>query len=106
MNLFVDPRMYINDGSSVAGAANRSVSNDAALKNTCEEFEAVMLQFMFKSMRSTEIDSGLLDKDIATDVYTDLFDGEVARAMAHKQSLGIGEQIYRQLQHSSSVDGL
>ncbi len=102
MNLFVDPRMYINDGTSVTSAASGGTRDDSALRHTCEEFEAVMLQFMFKSMRSSEMDSGLLEKDIATDVYTDLFDGEVARSMAHRQSLGIGAQIYRQLQNSSA----
>jgi len=102
MNLFVDPRMYINDGAGVTRAANGEARDDSALQHTCEEFEAVMLQFMFKSMRACEIDSGLLEKDIATDVYTDLFDGEVARSMAHRQSLGIGAQIYRQLQNSSA----
>ena len=96
MNLYVDPRMYVNNSSSLeTKSADKS---DAGLKNTCEEFEAVMVQFMFKAMRNCEIDSGLLDKDVANGVYTDLFDGEVARAMAHKQSMGIGEQIYRQLQ--------
>ncbi|OQY18228.1 MAG: hypothetical protein B6I36_07480 [Desulfobacteraceae bacterium 4572_35.1] len=98
MNLYVDPRMYTNNQAS--SLENKGGSQDnSQLKQTCLEFEAVMLQAMFKAMRGSGSTDGLLEKDMASDVYRDLFDGEVAREMAHKQSLGIGQQIYRQLQH-------
>jgi len=95
MNLHIDPRMYTNQSSRLEkGTVAR---DDAALRETCEEFEAVMVQLMFKTMRSSEVDSGLIEKDAASDVYRDLFDGEVARELAHKQSMGLGHMIYQQL---------
>lgn len=96
MNLYVDPRMYNTQTtkleSTVAGGNPR-------LKEVCQEFEAVMLQTMFKAMRGSEAEDGLFEKDMANDIYRDLFDGEVALEMAHSQSLGIGHQVYRQLQY-------
>ncbi|MCD6526712.1 MAG: rod-binding protein [Desulfuromonas sp.] len=96
MNLQVDPRMYINQGTSLEHSA--AARSDQRLEQTCAEFEAVMVQMMFKAMRGSEPEDGLLEKDMASEVYRDLFDGEVARDMAHNQSMGIGLHLYQQLQ--------
>jgi flagellar protein FlgJ len=88
--------MYSTQTSKLNNAA---ANGNQRLKETCQEFEAVMLQTMFKSMRGAEAEDGLFEKDMANDIYRDLFDGEVALEMAHSQSLGIGHQVYRQLQH-------
>jgi flagellar protein FlgJ len=95
MNLHVDPRMYINQNSRLE---TTTVSrDDAKLRETCEEFEAVMVQMMFKAMRGSESKDGLIEKDMASEVYRDLFDGEAARELAHQQSMGLGQMIYQQL---------
>lgn len=96
MNLHVDPRMYLGQSSSIEmkGATN----DDQRLKQTCQEFEAVMVQMMFKAMRGAEVEGGLFEKDMASDVYRDLFDGEVARDLAHNQSMGLGLRLYQQIQ--------
>lgn len=95
MNLNVDPRMYINKASRLETGS--VPTDDAKLRETCEEFEAVMVQLMFKAMRGSEAKDGLIEKDMASEVYRDLFDGEVARELAHKQSMGLGQLIYQQL---------
>lgn len=95
MNLHIDPRMYTNQPSRLETTA---VSRDnAKLLETCEEFEAVMVQLMFKSMRGSESNDGLIETDMASEVYRDLFDGEAARELAHQQSMGLGQMIYQQL---------
>ena len=95
MNLHVDPRMYTNQTSRLeTGSVAR---DDAELRETCEEFEAVMVQMMFKAMRGSEVKDGLIEKDMASEVFRDLFDGEAARELAHKQSMGLGQMIYQQL---------
>lgn len=99
MDLHIDPRMYINQATRLeSGAAKK----DMQLKETCQEFEAVMVQMMFKAMRGSEVEAGLVEQDMASDIYRDLFDGEVARQLAHNQSMGIGRQLYRQLQVENS----
>ncbi|MDY0191433.1 MAG: rod-binding protein [Desulfuromonas sp.] len=98
MNLYVDPRMYSNQSSKLESAV---ANGDTRLKESCQAFEAVMLQTMFKAMHGAESEDGLFEKDMASEVYRDLFDGEVALEMAHSQSLGIGYQVYSQLQQQS-----
>jgi len=100
MNLYVDPRMYMTQATALESTAD--AGGNQRLRETCQEFEAVMLQAMFKAMRGADNEDGLVEKDMASDVYRDLFDGEVAREMARSQSLGIGHQVYRQLQHKDS----
>lgn len=95
MNLHVDPRMYLGQSSSIE--MKGATKDNQQLKQTCQEFEAVMVQMMFKAMRGAEVE-GLFEKDMASDVYRDLFDGEVARDLAHNQSMGIGLRLYQQIQ--------
>lgn len=99
MNLYVDPRMYTNHKSKLESGVSTSTKDEQQLRDICQEFEAVMVQTMFKAMRGSEVENPLVEKDMASDIYRDLFDGEVARELAHNQSMGIGQQIYRQLQH-------
>jgi flagellar protein FlgJ len=98
MDLFVDPRMYTNRGSALEKSS--TAKDEKALKNVCQEFEAVMVQTMFKSMRGAQEQDGLVEKGMADDIYQDLFDSEVARELAHSQSMGIGQKIYQQLQRN------
>ncbi len=95
MNLHVDPRMYMNQSETFNTSAK--TPGDAAMRNTCAEFEAIMLQLMFKSMRSEEPVDGVIEGSNAQSIYQDLLDGRIAQELAHRQSLGVGEQIYRQL---------
>lgn len=96
MNLHIDPRMYTNQTSRFENGSQ--ARDEQQLKETCAEFEAVMVQSMFKAMRGSETEDGLVEKDMASEVYRDLFDGQVARELAHEQSMGIGQQIYKQLE--------
>ncbi|MBN2644235.1 MAG: rod-binding protein [Desulfuromonadaceae bacterium] len=97
MNLFVDPRLYMGPDSAKLTQAAKNKRDDAALEQTCKEFEAVMVQMMFKTMRGSQPVEGIIDMGMAGEVYRDLYDGEVARELAHRQSMGLGHQLYRQL---------
>ncbi|EAT15833.1 rod-binding protein [Desulfuromonas acetoxidans] len=95
MNLHVDPRMYTDQTNNLTNTSSSQQGHQ--LEKTCEEFEAVMVQMMFKAMRGAQPEGGLVEKDNASEIYQDLFDGEVAREMAHNQSMGIGSKLYEQL---------
>lgn len=95
MNLHVDPRMYMNQSETFNSSTK--APDDAAMRSTCAEFEAIMLQQMFKSMRSAEPSDGVIESSNAQQIYQDLLDGRIAQELAHRQSLGVAEQIYRQM---------
>ncbi|MDD2558051.1 MAG: rod-binding protein [Desulfuromonadaceae bacterium] len=100
MNLHVDPRVYMNQSETFNSSSKKS--SGAAMRSTCAEFEAIMLQLMFKSMRSDEPSDGAIEGSNAQMIYQDLLDGRIAQELAHRQSLGVGEQIYRQLAPTSA----
>ncbi len=78
--------------------SQKSLKDRAALKKACQDFEAIFIQSMFKSMRKTVPDGGLFEKDHATEMYQDMIDQEIATQIARKQSLGLADQMYRQME--------
>ena len=68
------------------------------LKQSCQDFEAIFIQSLFKEMRKTVPEGGLFTRSTATEMYRDLLDQEVARQVAERQSIGLAEQMYRQME--------
>ncbi|MCK9172927.1 rod-binding protein [Desulfuromonas thiophila] len=101
MNLAIDPRLALPPGGkSLQAAATAAQTKDhttAGLQHSCAEFEAVLVQQLFKTMRGANAIEGLIDTGTAGEIYQELLDGEVASQLAHHQSLGIGTNLYRQL---------
>jgi flagellar protein FlgJ len=74
-----------------------ATSKEDGMRNAAAEFEAIMVQMMFKSMRSAEPPEGILETSNAQEIYRDMLDGRIAQELAHRQSMGLGEEIYRQV---------
>lgn len=74
------------------------VKDRASLKKACQDFEAIFIQSMFKSMRKTVPEGGLFEKDHATEMYQDMMDQEIASRISRRQSLGLADQMYRQME--------
>jgi flagellar protein FlgJ len=69
-----------------------------ALKKSCQDFEALFVQSLFKAMRKTVPEGGLFEKDNATSMFEEMMDQEIATSISRKQSLGLADQIYRQME--------
>ena len=69
-----------------------------ALKKSCQDFEAIFIQSLFKSMRKTVPEGGIFEKDTSTETFQEMLDQEVAMNISRKQSVGLAEQMYRQLE--------
>ncbi len=65
----------------------------ARLKKAAVDFEALFINHMLKTMRSTISKSGLLGDGMREDVYTSLFDWEISKVMASSRGLGLGEML-------------
>lgn len=78
----------------------------AALKEKCRQFEAILIESMFKGMRATVPQSGLLEKGLAGEIFEEMRDAEIARHMAAGQGIGIAEALFRQLtkEEDSGID--
>ena len=85
------------DTSRLGSAAN--------LKKAGEQFEAVFIGLMMKSMRHAKLGDGLFDsKD--SDTFREMQDARVAESMAAHQPIGIGKAMTDFLaRNQSDVNG-
>jgi Rod binding domain-containing protein len=81
----------------------------AALRETAQQFEAMFLQMMIKSMRESIEKSDLTDSQHA-DLFEGMFDREVSLAMARRNSLGLADMLVqaqtRQMSSMSTAEAL
>ena len=85
------------DASRQISATSSNMKDRAALKKSCQDFEALFVQSVFKAMRKTIPQSGLFAKSNATEIFQDMLDQGIATNVSRKQSLGLAEQMYRQM---------
>jgi len=92
--------------SSVAhNRQNLEQPTKSSLKSATEDFEGMFISYLLKVMRSTvgsESSDGALS--MGKDIYTDMFDNEIALSIARTRGLGIGNMMYRQMQENGAED--
>ncbi|MEW5756001.1 MAG: flagellar assembly peptidoglycan hydrolase FlgJ [Pseudomonadota bacterium] len=66
------------------------------LRKVAEQFEALFLHMMLKSMREASMGDPMFDSQ-ATDTYRDLMDHQLATDLAAKRGIGIADMLVRQL---------
>ena len=75
----------------------KGVTDDTKLREAANDFEAIFIQQMLKTMRKTSFESDLLPKSEGEKVFQSLLDEQYAQISAKSGSLGLGEMIYQQL---------
>jgi murein DD-endopeptidase MepM/ murein hydrolase activator NlpD len=68
------------------------------LKSTTQQFEALFVGYLMKVMRSTVDEADPSATSFGKDIYTEMFDSEIATNISQTQSLGIGDLLYHQLE--------
>ena len=76
----------------------QQASQDAetALPEVAQQFEALFLQMLLKSMRQTTLGDPLL-ADQGTDLYRGLFDHQIALTLARARGIGLADLLVREL---------
>lgn len=74
-----------------------------SLRRSCREFEAIYINEMYKAMRKTIPESGLFEKDMASELYKEMLDMELAKQTASGKGMGVGEAMYEQLKEQLSA---
>ena len=75
----------------------KGVGEDAKLREAANEFEAIFVQQMLKSMRKTSLESDLLPKSEGEKIFRSMLDEQYAKLSAKSGSIGLGHMIYQQL---------
>jgi len=68
------------------------------LKGATQQFEALFVGYLMKVMRSTVDEADPEATSFGKDIYTEMFDSEIASNISKTQSLGIGDLLYHQLE--------
>ena len=68
----------------------------SAARETAQQFEALFLQMMMKSMRDASFKSDLVESQ-AKDTFEGMFDKEVSLAMAKKNTLGLADLLLKNM---------
>ncbi len=73
----------------------------AATRETAQQFEAMFLQMMMKSMRDATPKSDLVES-AGKDTFEAMFDKEVSMAMAKRSSLGLADMLVKHMPDTSA----
>ncbi|NLI81096.1 MAG: hypothetical protein GX443_05330 [Deltaproteobacteria bacterium] len=65
------------------------------LKESCQDFEAVLVGFLFKTMRQSIMRSD--EPDGGMEVYESMVDEAVAREMSRQEQIGLSRLLYESL---------
>ena len=80
----------------------QQAKDDAKLKATCKDMEAVFLNMMMADMRKTVQKSNLVDTS-TEDMMTSMLDSEMTKNMASAGGMGLADMLYRQLRLDASA---
>ena len=99
------PMQGIASDAKSLDALRASATKDpkAAIKEAAKQFEAVFMQELMKSMRSTTLSSGFTDNS-GTEMGTQMLDGQYATQMSGLPG-GLADMIARQLERNMGIKG-
>ena len=71
--------------------------NEANLREATNEFEAIFIQQMLKTMRKTSLESDFIKKSEGEKIFRSMLDEQYAILSAKSRKLGLGEMIFQQV---------
>ncbi len=84
--------------------ARNQIQNKQQLQKAAEDFEALFVFYMLRSMRQTVVKSGLLGNGIGGEMWESMFDQELAGVVARNTPLGIAELLVQQLSQQPTTN--
>ena len=90
------PKSYLDFGGlgQLKGQARQDAK--AATRETAQQFEALFIQMMMKSMREASIKSDLSDSS-GKETFEGMFDREVSVQMAKRNNLGVADLLVKNM---------
>lgn len=96
MDTKIDTGQLFSQATGQAPKATKG-QDPEKLKETAQQFEAIFIQQMFKEMRRTIPQDGLIPRGNADEVYTQMQDLEAAKITAQQGGIGLAELMMQQL---------
>lgn len=101
MDIPIDNEFVINS-AKIEGAKNilKREHNDKSsyeIKKAAQNFEAIFINMLIQSMWKTIPESGLFEKNSATNIYEGIIQSALSEEIAGKGGLGMAEMLYQQI---------
>lgn len=96
MNPIDGYRSFIS-GNPIENIKQKDVKSKEELKKVCQEFEAIFLNQLLKSMRDTVPDSGFFHKGVSFNIIQSMHDEALADEISKSGGIGLAQQLYDQL---------
>ena len=74
-----------------------SGQSDSDLRKACASMEAQFVYYLFKEMRKSVPENGLIPKGSGEKMYTSMLDLQMAEELSQKGGVGLAPLLYRQL---------
>ena len=87
--------LRMDQGRGIPDAKGKT--DDARLREASNEFEAIFIQQLLKTMRKTSLESDFIKKSEGEKIFRSMLDEQYAILSAKSGRLGLGEMIYQQL---------
>jgi flagellar protein FlgJ len=71
--------------------------DDEQLKKVCTDFESIMLNMMYKQMKSTVTKSELIPEESGREMFESMLDDELVNQSSQKGDIGLGDLLYKQM---------
>jgi len=95
MDFKIDPRTLTSHATMPT--VDRKTRDLQSLKESSQEFEALFVMEMFKTMRQSVPEGGLFEKSQSTEIFTEMLDMETAKSATQGKGLGIADAMYNQM---------
>ncbi len=86
-----------NSNININDVNEKSPHDLKRLREVSEDFEALLMNQMFKSMRQSVNKTELIDGGMAEDIFEDMLYDEYSKSFAKSRKLGISEMIFNQM---------
>jgi flagellar protein FlgJ len=77
--------------------------SDPKLAKTCQDFEAVLVSYLLKTMRESVPKEGFLDSGNDAEMFQDIMDWEIATQASRQGKFGLWKPLYRQLSREGDL---
>lgn len=86
--------------SKKGGTGNALTRDEQRLKQSCQDFEAILLNKMLESMRKSLPEGGIFERNLPRDIWQSMYDQALTEKVARgNKSTGIGDALYNQLKN-------
>ncbi len=100
------PELKINDPDQVKTPdKGEAEGKKDPLLQACQEFESIFIFYMFKAMRGTVPEGGLLPRGMGEDIFQGMMDEEIAKKASRNEDYGLARLMYEQINRVNVLPG-